>query len=405
MTSTIHNAVVIGGGPAGAAVAISLARLNKPVCLLERKAGPHDKVCGEFISWEAAHYLQQLGINLSALGAQQIRRFNLCSGEQLVSTRLPFTGWSLSRRCLDDALLLQAASAGVNVRTGIAVRKLQRAEHGWNLHAAHGYASEPAAHSDTNTELMRGRSSKKNTTKTDELLLQTPTVFLASGKHDIRGWCRPRPSASNNFIGLKMHLMLAPAQQNLLRETVEIHLFNGGYAGLEPIEHDKVNLCFLINRNIFHNCDKHWPRVLEWLGTTSSHLRQRLLGSTPLWPQPLAISGVPYGFIHSPSAVEPDLFCLGDQAAVIPSFAGDGIAMALHSAVLAARVYADGGDAARYHHQLQRNLQQPIYNAQRLAALFSSAAGRKAALILGRWCPSLITAAVARTRINSSLLT
>ena len=38
---------IVGGGPAGAALAVLLARAGKAVTLLERETGPHDKVCGE----------------------------------------------------------------------------------------------------------------------------------------------------------------------------------------------------------------------------------------------------------------------------------------------------------------------------------------------------------------------
>ena len=44
--------LVIGGGLAGAAAAVHLAGAGRDVCLLERTTGPHDKVCGEFLSFD-----------------------------------------------------------------------------------------------------------------------------------------------------------------------------------------------------------------------------------------------------------------------------------------------------------------------------------------------------------------
>jgi glycine/D-amino acid oxidase-like deaminating enzyme len=41
------HAVVIGGGPAGAALALLFSPAGRDVVLAERKAGPVDKVCGE----------------------------------------------------------------------------------------------------------------------------------------------------------------------------------------------------------------------------------------------------------------------------------------------------------------------------------------------------------------------
>ncbi|GEM_PF-73460 len=420
MPALIHNAVIIGGGPAGSAVAITLARHNIPVCLLERKTGPHDKVCGEFISWEAAQYLQSLGIDLPALGAQPIQRFKLYSGEQMLTTALPFTGWSLSRRRLDDALLRAAKVAGATVQTGAAVRKLQREEEAWNLSI--NRSCDKSLVGNKNKEPLAQQDWEEAHELSTETL-RARTVFLASGKHDLRCWSRVKQSDNpGDVVGFKMHLTLTPVQQELMRGIVEIHLFDGGYAGLESVEDHKTNLCFLINKRIFLACNRSWPNLLDWLGRTSSHMQQRLSGAVPLWQQPLAISGVPYGYLHSPSLAEPDLFRLGDQAAVIPSFAGDGIAMALHSGILAARIYTEntctentcaentcatdgaaGGNALAYHRQAMQDFQRQVRNAQRLEKMFSSRAGRKAALLLGRACPRLVTTAMMHTRIHPSL--
>ena len=60
------------------------------------------------------------------------------------------------------------------------------------------------------------------------------------------------------------------------------------------------------------------------------HLATRLSGAEAVLAAPLSIAGVPYGFIHQHAADDPDrVFRLGDQAAVIQSFTGDGMAIAL----------------------------------------------------------------------------
>lgn len=401
MPEMMHETVVIGGGPAGSAVAIALARRHQSVCLLERKSGAQDKVCGEFISWEAAQYLRDLGVDLRALDAQAIRRVCLYNGEQALAAQLPFTGWSLSRRRLDEALLQQAELAGVDVRLGVAVRELSRANNSWDLLTGSKNTRKLFIGEDDPSGAGSEQCTLKKTHGTSAGILQAQTVFLASGKHDLRNWYRsPRRQDGGSLIGLKMHLRLNQAQQETLRETVEIHLFNSGYAGLEPIEDNKANLCFLITKDVYQACNGQWPIVLDWLSTSSSHMRQRLAGAVPLWRQPLAISGVPYGYIHSPLSAVPGLFRLGDQTAVIPSLAGDGIAIALHSAMLAARIYAAGSDSAAYHRQAKRDFQRPVRNAQLLAKLFSCGIGRKSVFLLGRICPRLITTAIANTRIH-----
>jgi flavin-dependent dehydrogenase len=50
------------------------------------------------------------------------------------------------------------------------------------------------------------------------------------------------------------------------------------------------------------------------------------------------------------------LFRLGDQVGVIPSFTGDGVAIALHSAALAAQAWLSDDDADAYHRRMRRHL-------------------------------------------------
>ena len=64
------------------------------------------------------------------------------------------------------------------------------------------------------------------------------------------------------------------------------------------------------------------------------HLAMRLGGAEPLLDKPITITHIPYGYIRR--ATEDGLYCIGDQAAVIPSFTGDGISIALHTARCAA---------------------------------------------------------------------
>ncbi len=380
MPPPIKKVIVIGGGPAGSSAAFALANAGEQVCLLERKNDVHDKVCGEFITWEAAKLLTQLGVNLAALGAQPIYRVNLYSEKKPVLCDLPFPAWSLSRRILDAALLNKARQAGVEVRTGVTVRDLHAVDAGWEL------------------------TTSENNDSTNERSLGTvraQAVFLATGKHDLHNWQRKVSYLGNcDLIGLKMHFYLDKSQQEQLQKNVEIYFYNGGYAGLEPIENQKANLCFLMKRDIYKNCGGNWPCVLEWLCNVVPHLKKRLAGSTALWPKPLAISAVPYGYIHSPAAAMPHLFRIGDQTAVIHSLAGDGIAMALHSGRLAAEVYMAGENPGIYYKKMQTLFRRPIRNAQFIADVLATTTGRNLAFFCAQHWPGLALAAIARVQVN-----
>lgn len=318
---------MIGGGPAGSACAAELAAAGRQVILLERQRDPCDKVCGEFISQDAILHLEALGLDLLALGARPITAVRLAAGRRTAAVALPFSAFSLSRRVLDEALLRRAEGAGVDVRRGRRVCRLEPVDEAkgaplWRAHVSGG----PPVHA--------------------------RTAFLATGKHDMKDWSRP-PTAQSDLVGLKMHWRLKPAEAEALAAHVELTLFAGGYAGLQPVENGRANLCLIVKKHVFLNCAGRWDRLLEILRGDCPLLATRLAGAQACWSAPLAIAALPFGHMHRR---EDGLWRLGDQAAVIQPFTGDGMAIALHSARLAAACYLGGCDAASYHERLRRDV-------------------------------------------------
>ena len=127
MTSSA-DVLVIGGGPAGAAVAARLAAAGRAVILCERQARPRPQVCGEFISASAVEELQGLGVVPALLGAAEIRQARLVLQERKADAGLPFVAYGLSRMHLDASLVGLAAREGAEVQRGAGVRLLARAD-------------------------------------------------------------------------------------------------------------------------------------------------------------------------------------------------------------------------------------------------------------------------------------
>jgi flavin-dependent dehydrogenase len=71
------DVLVLGGGVAGCAASIALARKGRRVTMLEREPTPRHKVCGEFLSGEALEDLHALGIDVAYLGAVPINYVRL----------------------------------------------------------------------------------------------------------------------------------------------------------------------------------------------------------------------------------------------------------------------------------------------------------------------------------------
>ncbi|MGB7189489.1 MAG: FAD-dependent monooxygenase [Acidobacteriaceae bacterium] len=362
------DALVVGGGPAGASLATLLARGGRSVEVIEKTSTAHDGLCGEFLSGEAIRYLRTLDVDPDALGATSIHNIRLAGSRRLGECALPFTGMSLTRRILDEALLNAARNAGAKVTRGARVEALRR-EHGeWVARLANG-------------EERRARS-----------------AFLATGKHDLHGW--PRPAGKQpGLIAFKMYFRLAHGKESAIADRVELVLFPGGYAGLLLLPNGTLNLCLLAQQSVFQRLGSRWPNLLDHIQSSSPCLADSLQGATALLEKPLALSSIPYG--HLRSAAPEGLWRLGDQAAVIPSFSGDGISIALHSAFLAASYFLDGRGANDFQPHLAAQLRRPLQAATLISRLMigvpSLARG-------ARLWPGMLGSITQRTRIPKAAL-
>jgi flavin-dependent dehydrogenase len=368
----MSDVVVVGGGPAGAAAATLLARAGREVVLVEREGGPADKVCGEFLSREAGLYLGALGVDLGALGAVSIEAVRLVEGEKIARVKLPFAAWSLSRRSLDEALIARAAAAGAEVRRGSGVADLARTSDGYRARLDDGATLDARA------------------------------AFLATGKHELRGWKRPA-GLQNDLMAFKMYFELANEERAGLDRHVELILFEGGYAGLQPVEGGRANLCLVVRRARFAALGRRWENLLSAMRAGSPHLDRRLAGATPTWARPLALSGIPYGLVVRESGAGGP-FRLGDQAAVIPSFSGDGMSIALHSAELAATTYLAGGDAGAFQQRLARDVSAQVLLATGLSLGLVRRPSQIALGAAARLFPAIMAQVASHTRVSDAAL-
>jgi flavin-dependent dehydrogenase len=364
-----YAALVMGGGLAGSMAALELARAGRSVVLVEKSKGPHDKVCGEFLSRESLHYLRRHNVDLLALGAVPIKAVRLITKSFAEQADLPFAAMSLTRRRLDEELLRLAIAAGVEVHRGAFVDGLDQEDGTWSAH------------------LRDGR------------VFQASRAILATGKHDLRGRARPQ-GTHRGLVGFKMYYRLTADQAAELGYTVELILFPGGYAGLQPVEHGAANLCLLVHEDRLRQAGSNWTGLLQHLQEHSPHLAKRLQGATPLLDAPLAAASIPYG--HMQRTAPDDLWRVGDQAAVIPSFCGDGMAIALHSGALAATHLLQGMSADAYQRRLHGQLATRLWAATRLSQMLVSwpqAAG------IVRAFPALLAHIALMTRIPDKALT
>lgn len=360
--------VVAGGGLAGSSAAITLAKAGVDVTLFERETLPVHKICGEFLSAEAQTYLEQLGLNIAALGGAATSQLRLVRGNQEITTALPFQGLGLSRFTLDEALLNHAAACGAAVLRG---------------HAIQGGTSGDRLALDVKNYGV----------------IHPKTLFLATGKHELRGMKRAF-AAPNDLIGFKTYFRLTPQARSALNRYSDPILFQDGYAGLQLVEGGLVNLCLLISRARVKRVGSKWASLFDDLLKCCPCLARRLAGATEVLQQPLAIYRVPYGFTYQPRNTDPpQIFRLGDQAGVIHSFTGDGMSIALHSAALAAEYYLSGRTSLAYHRRLSCDIRAQINRAGALYSLISHTSVQASLFGLLRFWPAGLHIAANFTRV------
>jgi flavin-dependent dehydrogenase len=162
-----------------------------------------------------------------------------------------------------------------------------------------------------------------------------------------------------------MYYRLSAAQAADLADASELTLYSGGYGGIQPVEDGITNFCCVVQRRYFARAGLRWEALLAKMQQDCPHLAMRLGGAEPLLDKPITIAHIPYGYLRR--STEAGLYCIGDQSAVIPSFTGDGISIALHTARRAAAAYLAGEPAPIFQPRL-RDAMLPQMRLAELAA-------------------------------------
>ena len=308
-------ALIVGGGPAGSAAAIRLAAAGARPLLVERHPDA-DALCGGFVSWRTLDRIAGLGVDPDALNRDRLTQVTI-----------------FARGRVREA----ARRSGAAIETGVTVRHVE----GLTAHLADGAA------------------------------IATEALFLATGKHDLRGLARPAAARGPDpTLGIRVRLSPAPALRRLLAGRIELHLFESGYAGIALQEDGSANLCMAVHRSRLHAAGTP-AELLAALGRELPRFGERIAHLAVDAPVD-AIANVPYGWRQRSGS--PGLFRLGDQAGVIPSLAGEGMGIALASGIDAAEAWRVGGPAAAtaWQARFARRLARPMAVAGAVRAIAES---------------------------------
>lgn len=134
LSTSLHDTLIIGAGPAGSALAYFLAARGREVLLLDKSAFPRDKTCGDGLSPRALHILQKMDLLEAVLNVGfRINRVKLYApGGRLVQAPIPAFGslpeyaLVLPRLQLDNLIRERAVSVGAQFHAPVNVTELVR---------------------------------------------------------------------------------------------------------------------------------------------------------------------------------------------------------------------------------------------------------------------------------------
>jgi menaquinone-9 beta-reductase len=310
------DVVVVGAGPAGAASAILLAGRGWSVALLDKAGFPRPKICGEYLSPEAARILDGLGVlkTVDQAGAQPLRGMRIVAPDGTAldgayPTAGPWRGYrdhalAVPREVLDQILVERARSLPVEVRERHRVTGLLR---------------------------DRGRVAGVRAQDEDgrELEIRARLVVGADGRSSVvassLGLVRPHPLR-------RMALIQHVSGIEELGDRGEIYLDPPDYAILNPVAPGLVNLGLVVPLG----------HAAPWRGRLETFFRARLKQLRHLAPRLAGMEPAGRLMAMGPLAYrvgEPrvgGVLLAGDAAGFYDPFTGEGIYTALRSAELLA---------------------------------------------------------------------
>jgi len=332
---------IVGAGPAGSTLAALLAGRGVSVALYDRDTFPRDKLCGEFLSYDALPVLERLGVDLA--NAPEIGRCRVVTRSRTYEFDFPFAARGTSRMFLDALLFRAAVARGAQAFDGTTVGAL----------------------SDLNAKIMVG-------------------AWGRWGRFDTqlgRGFVRDR---SHRNFGFKRHYRGAANGG-----VIELYSFRRGYLGVNDVEDGATNICGLVHASRLAGHKGRWDAFVDQIRGEEAPLEALYSRYEPA--QENFLSSDPVIF-RARSPVEGGVFMIGDASGVIDPLTGNGMAMAIQSALVLAPL------VVRLLAHPDRRAEIEREYRERHAAMFRPriAWSRRVASLLSR--PALLDAALRAVR-------
>ncbi len=123
----VHDVVVVGAGPAGAACGFWLADAGWDVAIVEKKEFPREKTCGDGLTPRAVRQLADMGLEGALAGSHRftgLRAYGFGHSMEMQwpeHPNFPGYGYTITRHDLDGLVAARAAEAGARLLQGTEV--------------------------------------------------------------------------------------------------------------------------------------------------------------------------------------------------------------------------------------------------------------------------------------------
>lgn len=323
------DVVVIGGGPAGCAMALDLNSRGYNVALCDQAKFPRDKVCGEFISPGADPILEKLGVldSIEALTPKRLKGVAISSYESAelaidypiaAGSGLRPTSLSVPRYQLDALFLKQVQSAGVKVFEQHKVIDFIFNE---------GCVAGVQGWDETKTSFS----------------MNCKLVVDAGGRNavSLRKFNLKREPKGNSKIAFSAHWQGV----RLPEDYCYMHVSRPGYTGISSVGNGRANVVLVVEGSALTGGKTEKPETFYHRVLMQNRRRSKMLENGERVEPVRSVESLAFAVKPVPCG---GLMLVGDATGFIDPFTGEGIYLSLRSSQLAGEVIHAGFENSNF---------------------------------------------------------
>lgn len=325
------DTIVVGGGPAGSAMAWALAREGVSVAVIERATFPREKVCGDFVEPAGLRILEKMGCSdaIDLKSRQPITRNRVYFGPRLPyqgdipyydgAHGLPPHGYIIPRDQLDTVLLENARASGAAVFCGATAHNIRR----------------------------EGQKMVVEVKEADRTFtISAPLVVGADGVQSVVAKAFGLRRSDRRYIGVSQRVYLEGIEADPGEATIwfdEDHI--PGYGWMFPMPGGRANMGVGL---LGETCDRFGMSVQQCFREAVERLRFRHPGCkhARIASKPLG------GSVHIYSGIRRNSFAggilVGDAGGFADPVTAEGITQGMESSIIGSRTLLSCLDNARF---------------------------------------------------------